>query len=112
MSAVTVIPSLVPVMVAVAMRRAEARIHRQLTEAGAFSAESAVLLSPSRSLDRRRLEGLIRGGAVHRTANGRHFLDTEGWSAHRHRRQRRVGFALSVAVALIGVGLALFWLTR
>jgi hypothetical protein len=85
------------------MRRAEARIHRELADAGALTAESAIQLSPTRLLERRRLQGLIQGGAVRLTANGLHFLDAEGWDRHRRNRQRRALFALCVVVALIGV---------
>ena len=103
MSAAAVIPSLLPLFIAVAMRRAETRIYRQLADAGALTAESAIQLSPSRSFERRRLQGLIRGGAVRLTANSRHFLDIDGWSSYQRNRRRRVLFAMSVVVALIGI---------
>ena len=103
MSAAAVIPSLIPMMVVVAMRRAEARIHRQLADAKAFTAESAIPLSIGRSIDRRRLQGLIDGGAVQATANDRHFLDTGGWDAYMRRRGRRVTLALTIVLALVGV---------
>lgn len=103
MSAAAVIPSLLPLFMVAMMRRAEARIHRQLADAQAVSAESAILLSHHRSIDRRRLQGLIHGGAVHVTADGRHFLDADGWNRHHQNRQRRALFALCVVVAVIGV---------
>ncbi len=106
MSASSAIPSLIPLFIVIAMRRAEASIHRQLSSAGAFSAESAIQLSPRRSFEKRRLQGLIRGGAVRLTANGRHFLDAEGWSTYQRNRRRRGLLAASVAVALIGVAVA------
>lgn len=112
MSAVAAIPSLIPLIVVVAMRRAEARIHRQLSEARAFSAESAVQLSLRRSIDRRRLQGLIGGGAVRLAANGFHFLDAEGWSNYQRNRRQRVLVAVSVVVALLGVGVGLLLATR
>ena len=112
MSAAAVIPSLIPLLVVVAMRRAEARIHRQLADAGAVTAESAIQLSPGRSFERTRLQGLIRGGAVRLTANSRYFLDAEGWNSYQRNRQRRVLFALSVIVALIGVAVAVLLITR
>lgn len=112
MSAASVIPTLLPLFIVVAMRRAEASIHRQLASAGAFTAESAIQLSPSRSLERRRLQGLIRGGAVRLTANGRHFLDTDGWNSHQRNRQRRALFAMSLVMALIGVAIAVLLFMR
>lgn len=112
MSAAALIPSLIPLFVVAAMRRAEARIRRQLDDARAFSAESAIELSHRRSFDRRRLEGLIQGGAVRVAGNGRHFLDTAGWEAYRGRRRQRVLFALSVVIALLGTGVVLFLLLR
>lgn len=54
-------------------------------------------------MDRRRLHGLIQGGAVRVTANSLHFLDADGWSNYQGRRRRRVLLALSVVVALVGV---------
>ena len=81
MSAAAVIPSLIPLFVVIAMRRAEARIYRQLADARALTAESAIQLSLSRSMDRRRLRGLIHGGAVRLAANSRHFLDSDGWGS-------------------------------
>lgn len=110
MSAVAVVPSLLPLIVVVAMRRAEASLHRQLVDARAFTAESAIPLAPRRSLERRRLQGLIRGGAVRLASNGRHFLDADGWSSYQRRRRRRVLLASSVVVALVGIGLAVLGL--
>jgi len=112
MSAAAVIPSLLPLFMVALMRRAEASIHRQLANAGAFSAESAIPLSPNRSLERRRLQGLIHGGAVRLTANGRHFLDADGWDRYHRNRQRRALFALCVVVALIGVGVGITLVLR
>jgi hypothetical protein len=112
MSAAAAIPSLIPLFVVIAMRRAEARIYRQLADAGAFSAESAIQLSPGRSLERRRLQGLIRGNAVRLTANSRHFLYVDGWSSYQRNRRRRVLLALSVVVALIGGAVAVVCVMR
>jgi hypothetical protein len=107
-----VIPTLLPLFIAVAIRRAEQCIHRQLTDARAFTAESAVPLSPSRSIERRRLQSLIRGGAVRLTANSHHFLDADGWERHLSNRRRRVLFALSVIAALLGIAVAVFFFMR
>ena len=112
MSAAAMIPSLIPLLVVVAMRRAEASIYRKLADARAVTAESAIQLSLSRSLERRRLQGLIRGGAVRLTANSRHFLDADGWSNYQRNRRRRVLLAMSVVVALIGIGVAVFYVAR
>lgn len=112
MSAAALIPSLVPMFMVVAMRRAEARIHRQLVDARAFTAESATELLLSRSLDGRRLQGLIRGGAVRVTDDDRHFLDTDGWTKHQARRHRRVLLAISIIAAIFGVGIAIFLVMR
>ncbi|MBM4014742.1 MAG: hypothetical protein FJ293_07245 [Planctomycetes bacterium] len=109
MSGAAVIPSLIPPFVVVAMRRAEARLIRQLSEARAFTAESAVELSLNRSMDRRRLQGLIDGGAVRVAANGRHFLDDDGWTRYQGRRRQRVLLVVSTLVALIGIGLGLLY---
>lgn len=107
MSGAAVLPSLIPLFVVLAMRRAEARIHRQLSEARAFTAESAVDLSLSRSMEKRRLAGLIGSGAVRLAANGRHFLDADGWSRYQGRRRQRVLLVVSALVALIGIAVGL-----
>ena len=112
MSVASFIPSLIPLIVVAAMRRAEERIHGQLADARAFTAETAIPLSPGRSMERRRLEGLIRGGAVRQTANGRHFIDADGWSNYRLNRRRRALIALSVVLALVGIGLAVLFSMR
>ena len=103
MSAAALIPSLLPLLVAIAIRRAEARIHRQLVEARAMAPETAVPLSPSGSLEKRRLQGLIRGGAVRLTGSGKHYLDVDGWNRHQRSRRQRVLFVVSAIVALAGV---------
>jgi hypothetical protein len=103
MSAAAVIPSLLPLFIAIAMRRAEASIYRQLANVGAVTAESAIQLSPCRSIERRRLHSLIRGGAVRVTTNSLHFLDARGWIRYRRNRRRRALLAISVVVALLGI---------
>lgn len=112
MSAAALIPSLLPLFVVIAMRRAEERIRRQLSDAGAVSAESAIPLALHRSIDKRRLQGLIGGGAVHQTADSRHFLDTDGWTRYHGNRRRRALYVLSVVVALLGVSFAVFFFMR
>ena len=81
-------------------------------DAKASTPESAVQLSPSRSIDRRRLQGLIRGGAVRLTASGHHFLDADGWIRYQRNRRRRGLLAVSVLVALLGVAFAVYFLMR
>lgn len=112
MSAVAVIPSLLPVLVVVAMRRAEERIHGQLVEAKALTAESAVPLSPRSLLGKGRLQGLVRGGAVRVTANDHYFLDADGWDRYQRNRRRRGLFAVTVVVALLGLAAALLLLLQ
>lgn len=110
MSAAAAFSSLIPLFVVTAMRRAEARIHRQLAEAKAFTAESAIELPLGRAMDRRRLAGLVEGGAVRVTPNRRHFLDADGWADYQRRRRRRVQLALAVVVALVGIVFAVAWM--
>ena len=112
MSAAAMIPTLLPLVVAIAIRRTEARIYRQLADAGAISAESAVQLSASRFLESRRLQHLIRGGAVRLAANGHCYLDAEGWNKYQSNRRRRALLAVSVVVALVGITGAVLYLVR
>jgi hypothetical protein len=106
MSAAAVIPSLLPLFVAIALRRAEESIHRQLEGARAVSAETAVLFVPQRAFQARRLKALLADGAVRVTADGKHYLDAAGWEQHRNRRSQRIALGVCVALALVGVGLA------
>ncbi len=103
MGAGALIASFVPILVAVSMRRAEERIHRQLVDAKALTPESAVPLSLERSFDHRRLEALLRSGAVRATENGRHYFDPDGWERHREARRRRVLVVLPIVLAVVGV---------
>lgn len=104
MAAPAVIPSLVPIFVLASMRRAEARIHRQLVEAGAVTAEKAIDVTLNRSFDTRRLQALVSKGAVRRTSEGRHFLDEGGWAAYQSNRRQRATVALCVVLGLIALG--------
>lgn len=106
MGAPALIPSLIPMFVVAAMRRAEYRIHRQLVDAHAFTAETAISLSLSRSMDGRRLQALTAGGAVRTNAAGLHFLDADGWSAYQDRRRGRIAMALCVALVVVGIVVA------
>lgn len=112
MSGAAIIPSLIPFVVVIAMRRAEKSIHRQLSAAGAFNAESATRLTLNRSFEKRRLAGLVQGGAIHATADNRHFLDAEGWENYRESRRKRVLLALTFIIALLGIGFAVFDVLR
>lgn len=112
MAAHTVIPSLIPIFVAVAMRRAEERIRKQLVDAGALTPETAIALTPTRSMDSRRLKGLMDGGAVRRTTSGLHYLDEGGWNAYLANRQQRAMVAVGVVLALIAVSAVVFYLVK
>jgi len=112
MGAAALIPSLLPLFMVMAIRRAERRIHRQLSDAGAFTVESAVPLSPSGSREKGRLQDLVRGGAVRLASSDRYFLDADGWNSYQSRRRRRALIALSVVVVLVSVGFAVLFAMR
>lgn len=112
MSVAAVFPSLLPMFVVVAIRRAEQRIHRQLADAGAVTADSAIQLSLGRAFDGSRLEALVRSGAVRVAADQRHYLDAEGWNRHQLARRRRVLLVLSVILPLVCFALALAYASR
>lgn len=101
------IPTIFPLFIVIAIKRAEERIHRQLSEARATTAETAIALSTTRSIDQRRLEHLVRGGAVRVNASGLHYLDADGWRRHLEARRRRVFVALTIVLVLLGVGIAI-----
>ena len=103
MSAAATVASMVPMLVVAAMRRAEARIHRQLVDAGALTAESAIPLSLGRPFAKARLQALVSAGAVRPAADGRHFLDANAWNTHQRNRRRRALLAVVIVLALIGI---------
>ena len=112
MHAGAVIPTLLPLFIAIVIKRTEARIYRQLADAQAFTAESAVQLLPNRSIEKRRLQHLIRGGAVRLAANGHHFLDADGWNRYQSNRRRRGLLAMSVVLAVVGITFAVLRIVR
>ena len=112
MSAAAMIPSLLPLLIVAMMRRAEARIYRQLAEANAYTADSAIALSPGRSIDVKRLKSLVRGGAVRSISNSQYFLDTDGWKTYRSNRRRRALFAVTLVLAFAGMAIALILALR
>ncbi len=73
MSVAAMIPSMLPLLIVAMMRRAENRIYRQLSDANAYTPDSAIALSPGRSIEQKRLQSLIRGGAVRMNANSNTF---------------------------------------
>lgn len=112
MGAGAIIPSLLPIFMVIAMRRAEARIYRQLADAGAFNADAAIELSLGGSFERRRLQGLESAGAVRLAAPSRHYIDADGWARFQLDRRRRVMIAVSIVAALLGIGLAVMFAMR
>ena len=78
------------------MRRAENRIYRQLSDANAYTPDSAIALSPNRFTEQKRLRSLIRGGAVRLNAKSQYFLDTDCWSTYRSNRRRRALFDMTI----------------
>jgi hypothetical protein len=69
-------------------------------------------MSPGRSIEQKRLQSLIRGGAVRLNANSRYFLDTDGWSTYRSNRRRRARFAMTIILTLAGTTIALLLALR
>lgn len=99
-------PTFLPLIIALAIRRAERRIRQDLLDAGAVSASAAVPLSTERSLRRKRLRRLIDAGAVREVEPGQYYLDEGEWTRYHHDRRRRALIAVSVVVALGGLAFA------
>lgn len=112
MAAPALIPSLLPLIMVAAMRRAEERIRKQLVDAGALTPEKAIALTFKRSMDSRRLKGLMDGGAVRRTTSGLHYLDEGGWAAYMSNRQQRAMVTVGVVLALIAVSAVVLYLVK
>ena len=94
---------------AIAVAVARRRLVASFTEAGATSEAGAVAFAePSRRLQRKVLERLVRNGVVQATADGRFWLDEEKLAAS-DRRRRRLAFRLVggvAAVAAVAAGIA------
>ena len=97
------LPTFLPLLIAVAMRRAEQHIHADLVAAGALSADTAVALAYVQPLRRTRLRRLVASGAVRSASAGHFYLDEAAWATHRASRRRRALVALSIVLALAGV---------
>ena len=109
---VVMAPTFLPLFIALAIRRAERRIRRDLLDAGAISASTAASLSYERSLLRKRLRRLVDAGAVREVEPGRYYLDEDEWTRYRHDRRRRGLIAVSVVVALGGLAFAVATIWR
>ena len=94
------------VILAAAMTRTDHKLLARLREAQATSPDRAVQLDALSGFAAMRLRRLTDGGAVVATADGRHFLDEEGWQVYRAERRRRAYGAIAV-VLFAG---ALVWL--
>ena len=100
------VPTFLPMIIALAIQRAERRIRQDLLDAGAVSASGAVPLSYDRLLRRKRLRRLIDAGAVREVEPGRYYLDEVEWTRYRHDRRRRGLVAVSIVFALGGLAFA------
>jgi hypothetical protein len=97
-----------PLLVAARLRQIERRTIARVTEAGADTAERAVLLEDTGQLGafvQRRLE---RAGALIAAGNDRYYFDRAAYAAFRGRRRKR---ALVVITVLV-IGLIAFYFRR
>ena len=96
---------MVPMALAAALRRSERRAIARLQEAGANTAERAILLERSRPLAGFTHARLERAGVLRSAGNDRYYLDEGGYAAYRQRRRRRA----MVAFMLLAIGVALLY---
>jgi hypothetical protein len=95
----------VPLVLAAAIRRSERRAITRLEEAGANTAERAILLEtrgPLSSFTHHRLE---RAGVLKAAGNDRYYLNGAAYEAFRTRRRTRA----LVVVTLLLIGIAMLY---
>jgi hypothetical protein len=101
------IVALLPMMVAARMRRIERRTIARLTDAGANTAERAILLEHGGAVSNFVYRRLTSAGALVATGNDRYYLSRPGYQTFRGRRRKR---ALVVLTALAAIVAAMYFL--
>lgn len=81
--------------------RTDRRIVRQLREASAISASSAIPLEAPHFLGSWRLNRLGSVGAIRQAPPQHYYLDESGYTAFRNRRRRRVMLVGCVLIPLL-----------
>jgi hypothetical protein len=89
--------------IAFAVAAAERRLVRRLHERGAPSADRAQPLANLSGLEKRRLSGLVRAGAVRESEPGKYFMNAAGLEAYRHARRIRSAVFLAALVVVLAV---------
>jgi len=93
-------------MLALRTRRAERRTIARLTEAGANTAERAILLEEGGKVSAFVYKRLGRAGALVPAGNDRYYLNQAAYDAFRGRRRTR---GLIVLAALLGIIAVLYF---
>jgi len=93
----------VPILVAARIRGIERRTLARLRDAGADTAERAILLAPGGAMTRLVHRRLEKNGALRKSGSDRYYLCAAAYEAAR-RRRRRVGLTvLSVYFIVIAI---------
>jgi hypothetical protein len=95
----------VPMALAAAVRRSERRAITRLRDAGANTAERAIILESGRPLAGFAHQRLERAGVAQPAGNDRYYLNEAAYDAYRGRRRKRA----MVIVALLMMGIAILY---
>jgi hypothetical protein len=96
----------VPLAFVAALRRSERRVIARLLDAGANTAERAILLDTQRPLSGFTRQRLERAEVLRPAGNDRYYLNVGGYEAFRARRRKRA--MVMAALLLIGVAILYF----
>ena len=96
----------VPLALVAALRRSERRAIARLLDAGANTAERAILLDSQRPLSGFTRQRLERAGVLQPAGNDRYYLNVGAYEVFRARRRKRAMFM--AALLLIGIAILYF----
>ena len=95
--------TLVPLALAARLGKVERRTIARVTEAGATTAERAVLLESAGKLGDFVYRRLQRSGVLHAAGNDRYYFSPAAYEAYRRRRRKRA--LLVITIVLVGIAL-------
>ena len=92
---------------AAAIARARRDIQHHFFSQDAVRPDRAVDFEPDRMIERRQLERMIDRGIIHRTNDGRYWLDVVAYDVDLTGRYRRVKVALAIVLLALVIGMLL-----
>ena len=92
-----------PLFVAVLIARTDRKIVRSLRAAQAIDPARAVSFTPPGRIGRKRLDRMVRAGAVGAAGAGLYYLDEARYTEWRSARHRRAFIVLGMLLSMVGV---------